>query len=541
MCRILLMTQEETETHNEIIESEPSPTRGVTWWMPAVLIVAATGVIVYLWFGTELMRQKRFLFSVAACIITSFAILFWLLFLSRISTAVRIKLLLALGVIAIIQPLIFRIEGVSGDLIPIVTWRWSPPPDRQLSKEIKSAPPPTIASLPGLRDYPQFLGPNRNAILSGVELSTDWNTAPPREVWRMKIGAGWSGFSVAGHRAITQEQRGDDEMVICYDIATGNELWAHADQTRYETTLGGVGPRSTPTIHDDRVYTLGATGLLNCVKLESGELVWSINILDDNNATMLEWGMSGSPLLVDGMVVINAGGQNGASLVAYDSRLGEKVWSAGNARASYSSPLIATFAGVRQIVILNQTSITGHDIESGTVLWSATWRGMHPKVAQPIPLPDDRYFVSASYGVGSALFDVSKDDAGVFSSSRQWKNARMKAKFTNLVYLNGFIYGLDDGRLVCLNVETGRRQWKAGSDGHYGHGQLILVGDILLIQAESGAVVLVSASSDNHQELYRFAALEEKTWNNPTLAGNYLLVRNHKTAACFELPSKGAE
>jgi outer membrane protein assembly factor BamB len=273
--------------------------------------------------------------------------------------------------------------------------------------------------------------------------------------------------------------------------------------------------------------------MLNCLDLKTGQRIWSKDIVKDNDSQIINWGLSGSPLALDSLIVVNAGGQNGKSLVAYHQATGARVWSGGNDRAAYSSPLVTTLAGLRQILIFNQNAVASHDPATGQVLWQQPWPSGSECVAQPVPLPGDRVFISSGYGIGCKLFQIARSDNGGLQVSLVWETNRLKAKFTNVVYRDGYIFGLDDGILVCLDPATGERKWKAG---RYGHGQMISVGDLLLIQAESGEVVLVEANSAAPSELTRFAALAAKTWNNPALAGQYLLVRNDREAACYELP-----
>jgi len=209
------------------------------------------------------------------------------------------------------------------------------------------------------------------------------------------------------------------------------------------------------------------------------------------------------------------------------------VWAGGDDAAGYSSPLLATLAGVPQGLILNAGSVTAHDPGTGAVLWQVPWQRQHPNVAQPRPVAGDRVLVSTGYGVGAALFRVVRDPSGGLAAQELWRNLHLKAKFANFVDREGFVYGLDDGILVCLDIETGERRWKGG---RYGHGQMLLVDDLLLVSAESGDIVLVEAVPSERHELGRFQAIDGKTWNPPALAGRYLLVRNDREAACLELP-----
>jgi outer membrane protein assembly factor BamB len=289
---------------------------------------------------------------------------------------------------------------------------------------------------------------------------------------------------------------------------------------------------------EGRVYALGATGRLHALDLGSGRHLWSRDILDDNDAKSPEWGKSCSPLVVDGLVVVRAGGSGGKSLVAYDSATGEIVWQAGDDRSAYASPFITTLAGARQIVILNARSVAGHDPADGRVLWSYPWPGGQPNVAQPVPLPGDRLLISVGYGVGSKLFELRPGSDGSLEVELIWESTRLKAKFTNPVFYDGFVYGLDDGILVCLDPETGKLRWKRG---RYGHGQTILVDDLLLVQTEKGEIVLVEPTPEELRELTRFRVMDGKIWNSPALAGPYLLVRTEQEAALFELPLAGGE
>ena len=381
-------------------------------------------------------------------------------------------------------------------------------------------------------EYPQFLGPDRNATLTGYGLDRDWSTHPPEEVWRRQVGEGWSAFAVSRGIAVTQEQRRQRELVVAYDLATGEQLWRHSDRTRYETALAGVGPRATPTIEGDRVVTLGSNGHLNVLDLTTGEAIWNRNVLKSNGARNLAWGKSCSPLVMNGLVVVSAGGTRDRSLVAYDLDSGELAWHGGGDRSGYASPMVAMLAGVRQILIFNKKSVAAHAPDDGRVLWRYPWSDQQPNVSQPLPIGDDRVLLSSGYTHGSKLLRIRKTAAGL-EPELVWENHHLKAKFTNLVLHEGYVYGLDEGILVCLDPETGERRWKRG---RYGHGQLLLVDDLLLIQAENGEVVMVEATPEEHRELGRFRPLDGRTWNHPVLAGEYLLVRNAEEAACYRLP-----
>jgi outer membrane protein assembly factor BamB len=382
-------------------------------------------------------------------------------------------------------------------------------------------------------DYPQFLGPHRNGTVTGVSLARDWEAQPPRILWRRPVEAGHSGFAVSGGVAVTQEQQDEEERITNYDLATGNLNWVSSEKTRYSNAMTGGGPRATPTIADGRVYAIGGTGILKALDLQSGETLWKHDVLTDNGAEVPMYGVASSPLVVDGRVVVPTGGADGQALVAYDAETGDKVWSGGDDPLAYSSPFLTSLADSRLIVTLNHNSVTGHDPDTGRLSWRQEWPDKQSNAVQPLPIPGDRLLVSAGWGMGAKLYQISANDTGAVSSELVWESIHLKSKFSNPVYYEGFVYGLDDGIMICLDPEDGQRVWKRG---RYGHGQVLLVDDLLLIQTEHGEIALVEPSPEGHRELARFRFTDEKIWNMPAIAGRYLLVRNDREALLIELP-----
>ena len=515
-------------------ESKPGARRPIRWWPALLVVVIATGTITWVRVFQDLPHQEQNIRTTIVGLITLVLLLIWWVFFSRAYWTVRWSVLGSLLAGLAATAGLFKIHGVTGDLLPILQPRWKRP------ARVASSPPVSPAtgagtsaeSPPGARDYPQFLGPYRNATVDGPELAPDWSRQPPEKIWRRAVGAAWSGFAVKGRRAITQEQQGETELIVCYDLLNGQPLWSHADSAHYHTALGGEGPRATPTIAGDRVLALGATGILNCLDLATGARLWTKDIIRDNQSHVLDWGMSGSPLVTNDLVIVSAGGHSGRSLVAYRLSDGGFAWGGGNDGAGFSSPCSVTLGGVAQILIFNAHSLVAHDPASGKLLWESPWPGGHPHVAMPVVLPGDRVFISSGYGTGAALLQVT-NAGGKWSAARVWKSPRLKAKFTNVIHRDGFIYGLDDGIMACLDAATGEQKWK---EGRYGHGQEIMVSRWLLVMAENGEVLLLEPTPQALHEVTRFPALAGKTWNPPALAGEYLVVRNEHEAACYRLP-----
>lgn len=499
----------------------------IRWWPLIIIWVLAIVAWAFIGFTGDLTRQYVVMKSIGTGLVAMGLSFLWLLTLSRLPWVVRLKGSGVMLFLFVLLAALFRIEGVSGDLVPIVKFRWS-------GAAAKVATGATDSTGKVFGSYPQFLGPNRDTTVNGVTLDPDWETNPPRLIWKQPIGEAWSGFSVMGNRAVTQEQDGADERVVCYELLSGNVVWEFRYPARYDDPLGGIGPRATPTIEEDRVYAMGSMGDFMCLDLATGKPRWSFNVLDKHGASLPDWGMASSPLVYQNLVIVSVGGRNGHSLVAYDKVTGEYVWSGGSDKAHWSSPVKYEIAGKKQVLIFNHSALFAHDIEDGSILWQYDWDtdGM-PHVAIPVRIPGNRILVSSGYGKGAELIRISNLDDGRQSTEQVWRTLHLKAKFNNYVFKEGYVYGLDDGMLTCIDVEKGRRTWK---QGRYGHGQNILVEDLMLLTAENGEVLLIEPVPEEPRVLGRFQAIEGKSWNPPALVGELLLVRNHLEAALYRLP-----
>lgn len=522
--------------HLRTKEKQPPKKRGVRLWPAGLILLLAAAALLVVWLGDSSQRQEQVMSTAIIVLSAACLLVVWFLLFSRIPYIPRI-IVGALGFMALgTGYLLFDFKGVTGDLVPILEFRWKP------------GPAPTVANsgtngvvssdgaheAPGA-DFPQFLGPDRNNRLTGPVLATNWSENPPEIVWSATIGPGWAGFAIADGVAVTLEQAGDEERVVAFDLFTGDVKWRAAYPARYDTPVGGVGPRTTPLIFDGRVYTTGALGDLNCWDLETGERVWGVNVLTDTaTSPSPSWGYAGSPLRVDGAVVVGAGGVNGApSLVAFDAVDGERVWSGGSNQLAYSSPVLLELAGVEQVVSFNHASVTGHDATDGRELWAYPWGKGQPHVAVPVRVSANEIVVSSGYGVGAERLALNRDDDGNWRVEQVWRSIRMKAKFANVVRYGDFIYGLDDGMLACIDARDGSQRWK---EGRYGHGQLLGVGDLMLITTEQGELVLFEPNPDEPRELSRVTVFDHKQWNPPALAGHWLLLRTDREVRCLTLP-----
>ena len=525
-----------TEEVRPQADDRPATRRRVRWWIPVVIVALAIANLVRLHFSVDLegnFENMQTMLTLAGLVLL---LLLWFVFLSGLSWAVRLAGLgiLILGAVGLKQAV--RFDGsVDGTGRPNVVWSWAPQKSGEVGA-LKTGPLKEPLRLEASSDYPGYLGRDRSGLIEGLGLERNWLVHPPRDVGRQPVGLGWSGFAISGNRALTQEQRGEKEMVICYELTTGHAIWSHTNLVRFSEPLGGDGPRATPTISHDRVYVLGATGILDCLDATTGKQIWTRDTLRENSLPNTYFGKSSSPLLVDDLVVVTGGMTNSSTLLAYRQEDGSPVWRAGKDKASFSSPALVTLAGTRQILSVNAASVTAHDPKDGHILWDYAWANdKWPKCAQPVVLEGDRVLVSAGFNAGCVLLHVTPGANGALSVSEVWKNRNMKSQFSNMVARSGFLYGLDDGILACVEIATGQRKWK---DGRYGHGQVLLLDDLLLVQTEPGQVALVEANPKEYREVARINALNAKTWNTPAVAGEFLLVRNDQEAICYRLPRR---
>jgi outer membrane protein assembly factor BamB len=505
--------------------------RPVRWWPAIVLLIVAGLAILWVRSRTDSPFQQRNIDTAKIGIIATILLLVWWTFFSRVPNRLRLTVTFGLVGMVVLGAALFRFRGVSGDLVPIPEFRWT---KRALPAIAQTNSVSTLQRLdastsPG---FPQFLGSDRNGVLPGPRLDTNWTAHPPAVVWRQKVGAAWSGFVIAGDVCVTQEQRGENECVVAYELATGRQIWLHADQAHYNTVIAGEGPRATPTIESNRVFTCGATGILNCLELATGRVIWTQNVVSESGGNVPEWGIASSPLLADGLVIVGGGNSTQRSLLAFHAEDGRPAWSAA-ANHSYASPFLATLADVPQVLTFNSRVISAHDPTTGNKLWESPWGSGDVVCSSPVVVSSNRVVFSSAYGFGAKLLEISRDDANSRLAARLiWKSIRMKSKFGHIFVRDGSLYGLDDGMFACVDLKDGLQRWK---EGRYGHGQGLLVGDLYLLMAESGELVLLRPTPDAPNELARFRAFSAKTWNPPALSGDLLLVRNDQEAACLRL------
>lgn len=411
-------------------------------------------------------------------------------------------------------------------------------------------------------DWPNFRGPERDGAVHGVKIRTDLNENPPKLAWKRRVGPGWSSIIVIGNRIFTQEQRDENEAVVAFDANTGDEIWAHEDKERFDEAMGGAGPRATPTFADGKLFALGAEGLLNCLDAATGKKLWSRDIMTDGQGTIPYWGFCSSPLVVDGKVIVFAGGggkqshptgsssggkadatqaaanEKKKTLIAYDAASGEIAWQAASGNHSYSSPQLATIGGAAQVLFVSDAGLQANDPATGEQLWTVPANGKETMpTLQPHVLGSSQLLASFKADAGFVRADVSHGSGGwqVKAETSNGASGDLKPFFNDFVQSGDALYGFDGSMFSCVDAKTGERRWP--KKARYGSGQVLLIADqpVLLVLAESGVAALVACNPDKHEELGRFQAIEGKTWNHPTIAHGRLYVRNAQEMACYEL------
>jgi len=440
---------------------------------------------------------------------------------------------------------LLRVDGTDGDMLPEYSFRFSSKPEDRDAEELKNralvAPAkPLSESAKDSLDWAEFRGPNRDGVVGGTGIDPDWETNPPKQLWKQKIGPGWGTFAVVGDRLFTQEQRQNDEAVVCYDAATGGPIWRHYETAKFSDLNAGAGPRATPTVVAGKLYAMGATGLLLCLNAEDGQLIWKTDITKDTGGAPPQWGYSSSPLVIGALVIVYAGGPGGQGTAAFDAATGQYRWGSGSATHGYSSAQRAVIDGVEQILMLSDYGLESFEPKKGLLLWEYKWfvKGMN-RVTQPTVVGAGGFLLGTGIGgeMGTRRIFVLKDSLD-WKVDIVWSSDKLRPYFNDGVVHDGHLYGFDDKKLVCADLKDGSIKWDVGTK--YGHGQILLLKDqgLLVIQAVDGKVHLVKASPVEPTELGKLTGISGKTWNHPVVNRGKLYIRNGAWAAAYELKSK---
>jgi len=504
-------------------------------WVGVVLMIVmilVTFIFLHESISTAMMGM---MFPLYVTPFLSLTFVIWAVVSQYLSEGVRRIAMVVAIVISCGAWVLLRTDGMTGDVNQDITWRWTGTHEERLlaqsDDELQDIL--TTSMIDTLKvSWGGFRGSNRDAVVHNVQIETDWSAMPPVELWRRPIGPGISSFAVLGDFFYTQEQRGEKEVVACYNLSTGKPVWKHDDTARFWDSHAGAGPRGTPTVSNGRIYSLGPTGILNVLNAGDGKVVWTRNAVSDTDVEIPEWGLSSSPLVVDSVVIVAVVGK----LVAYDLNLGDPLWFGPDGGEGYSSPHLVTIDGVDQVLLMSGNGVIGIAPDDGSQLWNYVWPP-GARIVQPALTADGDLLIGGGQLNGIRCISVTQDSEG-WTIEERWTSKRLKPYYSDFVVHKGHVYGFNGSRLACIDVEKGDRNW---TGGRYGHGQLLLLADqdMILVVSEKGELALAMAIPDEFKELARIPAIEGKTWNHPVLVGDILVIRNSQEMVAFRLSLAG--
>lgn len=497
-------------------------------WGAIVLIIVVMYITSRLLDKTIATANMGLMFIIFSIPVISLSLVIWAVVTRNLPTVTRRICLIIFILLASGSWTLLRTNGMTGDGHHKLGWRWADTSEEMLlARDVNEdrsadlpAAPDTIAEWPGFR------GPGRDGIVNNVIINSEWSAKPPEELWRRPIGPGCSSFAVNGNMLYTQEQLGEYETVLCYNITNGKRVWIHKYKARFEESHAGPGPRSTPALDRNYVFTLGATGILNALDASTGSVIWSRNAAEDTGIKVPQWGIAGSPLISGDIVIVGLAGK----MSAYDLSTGNPKWTGPDGGSGYSSPQLFTLNGVPQVIFMSKSGAISIEPESGEKIWDYPWE-IQDRILQPSFIEGGDLLLS---GENKSIRRISvTQEEGEYKARELWNSSDYKVNFNDFIIHKGYAYGFDGPALTCIDLRDGRRMWRGG---RYRGFQILLADqELILILTEKGEVALVSADPLKFREIAKIQALKAKTWSHPVIAGNILVVRNHEEMVAYRL------
>ncbi len=379
-------------------------------------------------------------------------------------------------------------------------------------------------------DWPQWRGPKRNGVSAEKDFLTTWPKNGPQRVWSAKVGVGFSSMSVVGGRLYTMGNVSDVDHVMCLDTANGKLVWDYKYPCTAADPNGYPGPRCTPTVDGNLVFTVSRNGHLLCLSAANGALVWSKRIVDDFAGFIPVWGFAGSPLIEGELLILETGAAN-RSVVALEKKTGRVVWANGNLAAGYASPIAFDLARDRAVAVFSAGGLTGRAASNGRILWHHNWRTTYDVNAATPIIFEDKIFISSGYGSGCALLQMSAN--GI---QQVWSNKNMRNQMNACVLWQSHLYGFDEGQLRCMDVITGAVKWSTPA---YGKGSLMIADGRLILYGERGRLGLAEALPTGFRELAAAQVLGgNSTWAAPVLSNGRIYCRSAADLVCLDVSAR---
>lgn len=419
--------------------------------------------------------------------------------------------------------------------------------DANLSAELADAVILDDEPAPESAGWPQWRGPHRDGSIHVADFSTNWPKKGLPLLWQKPIGRGYSSFAVKDGRLYSLFQEAGKEVVACWRVENGEEVWRHSYDCRADVDFPG--PRSTPALDGDRLYSVGSDGTFLCLDAATGSPRWQKNLLREFHASAPKWGVAFSPLIDGDLVFTMPGGADGNSLAAFNRITGELVWKGFNEPAGYSSPVAVTIAGTRQILFFMGRSLIAVRPNDGELCWRCPWETMFDvNAATPLVFATQRKsrssaeqsseealhyaFISSGYDRGCALLRISAKEDGRFKVKTVYTGKQMRCHFASPVRHGEYLYGIDDSRLTCLNLRNGKVVWK---ESGIKKGSLLCVNDYLLLLGEEGQLLLLDAAEKKYAPIAEARPLHGRCWTMPVIAEGKLFLRDEGQMKCFNL------
>lgn len=399
-----------------------------------------------------------------------------------------------------------------------------------------SAPPNSVPSGPS--DWPQWRGPERNGVSKDTGLIKQWPSSGPQQAWSISsLGEGFGSIAIKGDRIFVQGTREDLSVIFCLNRADGNTVWSAALGRKVNEGRGN-GPRSTPTVDNDRVYVLTENGDLACLRAPDGAPVWRKNILKEFGGSNPGWLISESPLIDGDRVIVTPGGR-GAGMVALDKMTGKEIWRAKDLSdgAGYSSAIAADVGGVRTIMNFTSRAAVGVRASDGKLMWSNSSAANGTANCTTPVFADGKVFFTSDYGQGAALLGLSAQ-GGEVKAQELYYTREMKNHHGGVVLLNGYLYGFSGSSgLTCIEFATGKRMWVNRS---VGKGSLAYADGMLYLLSEKQVVGLAEANPNAYVEKGRFSIADQgrDSWAYPVVAGGKLYIRDQGTLTAYDVKAK---
>ena len=384
------------------------------------------------------------------------------------------------------------------------------------------------------QDWPQWRGPNRDGKARGFKAPRQWPSELTQK-WKKTVGSGNATPALVGNKLYVFTRQGDEEVTLCLNAGNGNQIWK--DQYPAQAVTGAArrhpGPRSSPTVANGKVVTMGVGGVLSCLDAATGKVVWR---KDPFPKVVPKFFTSMSPIVVDGMAIAQLGAQGNGAIIAYDLATGNEKWRWSKEGPDYGSPALLTVAGTKQIVTPTEKSIVGIGVADGKLLWQLPSIPPRRAYNAATPIVDGQTVIYAAKGRGTKAVKIGKQ-GNAFVTKELWSNPELGTQYNTPVLKDGLLFGLSDsGNLFCINAENGKTAWTDETQrDRGGFGAIVDAGSCLMALPSSSELIVYKPSKNQYQELAKIKVADKPTYAHPVIAGNRIFIKDQESVALLTI------